>query len=116
MLEATYPCLDSENGGSCGEVRGIIDVARSSQVCRDTDTFEYAGEGDELVDIRDTFDIVSTCLARYDDEGQLPEVVCASCDGTGASCSKGGRQEANVSGLVVGEGLDLTIEGCVVTC
>ena len=46
----------------------------------------------------------------------LTEVVGASCDRAGASGSKGRGQEADMSGLIVGEGLDLAIEDRIVTC
>jgi len=66
--------------------------------------------------IGNAFDMVSTCLARYDDEVQLPEVVIASCDRGGTSGSKSRGQEADVSSLVVGKSLNLGVKLGVVTC
>jgi len=68
------------------------------------------------VDIGNAFDMISTCLAEYDDEVQLPEIVGASCDRAGTSGSEGRGQEADVSSLVVGKSLDLGVKLGVVTC
>jgi hypothetical protein len=79
-------------GSGGGKVILILDVLSSAQICGDTDTLKHAGEGDKLVHVAD------------------PKIVGASCYRGGAGSSEGGGQEADVSGLVVGECLDLAVE------
>lgn len=85
--------LDGEDGASGGEIGLVHDGGSSAEVGGHTNTLEDGGSGNEALDISDT------------------EVVDTLGDGSNLGALEGGGQEADVGGLVLGNLLDVAVEG-----